>query len=658
MGDNLLYVIGEDHKILSFNECMGELYPELTCGTYCYEVFKDKKVPCVECPMKKGMGDEFAIYHDTVKKWMNIKLAKMRWQDQRECCVVIASVIREMNRDIVNRLPYMAGYDVVFEMNLTKDSYRKVLREDGDQETTYDQKGLRGLITKTARRLVHPLDCARFLEFWDLDTIMQRIHDSHEALSAEFREQGQWGGWDLVRIVIVPDISVENGEDVILAMYSITEAASRSADLSEKMAEDRGQVDLLTGLPMGKQYQHKVEQYIREQKESCCMIAIDVENFRFFNRWYGREAGDELLREIALFLKNTDAEHDTISGYVGGDNFYIVMPYRQEMVSHVCRGISDVVGDAENTAGFRPAFGACRIGMNEDNFRDIYDHATIAMNRVVGNRELNICWYDDNLIRDIEEELRLIPEVKRGMREREFVFYAQPKYSLSQKRIVGAEALIRWHHRSKGLIPPGSFIPTLEKNGFITELDKYLWEEVCRTIRDWLDRGLDPLPVSVNVSRRDFFSIDVPGYFKKLIEQYEIDACYIEIEITESALADDENVLKQAEGRFREYGFRVLIDDFGSGYSSLNMLKDVRADVLKLDIRFLDLDDDNHDKGVSIMRSVFEMADNLQMPVIAEGVETEEQLGTLREMGCDLVQGYYFYRPMPVPDYEVLFQAL
>jgi EAL domain-containing protein (putative c-di-GMP-specific phosphodiesterase class I) len=201
---------------------------------------------------------------------------------------------------------------------------------------------------------------------------------------------------------------------------------------------------------------------------------------------------------------------------------------------------------------------------------------------------------------------------------------------------------------------PGKFIPQCEKSGMITRLDQYLWEEVCRTLRGWLDQGYDPVPVSVNVSRRDFYEIDVPGYFSDLVKKYGIESRYLEIEITESAFVEDAEVLQEAERKFHELGFTVLIDDFGSGYSSLNMLKDIQADVLKLDMKFLDLNSKNLYKGKEIVRSIFDMANTLNYKVIAEGVETKEQLNTLQSIGCDYVQGYYFYHPLPVKEYERL----
>lgn len=213
---------------------------------------------------------------------------------------------------------------------------------------------------------------------------------------------------------------------------------------------------------------------------------------------------------------------------------------------------------------------------------------------------------------------------------------------------------MRWISPEKGFISPGQFIPLLEKNGFINKLDVYIWDKVCQTIRRWLDEGRTALPISINVSRADIYSMDVVRILKDMIEKYNISTEYIEIEITESAYVENGSIIKDTEKAFKDAGFKILIDDFGSGYSSLNMLKDIDADVLKLDMKFLDLNSKNNDKGVSIITSVLDMARQLDLPAIAEGIETDEQLKLLELLGCEYAQGYYYYRPMPISDFEKL----
>lgn len=425
------------------------------------------------------------------------------------------------------------------------------------------------------------------------------------------------------------------------------------ASPSKELTEDtRIDLNAMTGLFYGKNLQKQVQDYVAQKENDCCFLVMDIEYFRFFNKWHGRAAGDRLLQSIARFLRYFDGKHGSLSGYCGGDNFCIVLEDDPDLIERLSQQVSDLVGDFEGITGFSTAIGGYRIRHSDETYRDMYDYATTAMKHMIGKYPKDVCWYGEELVSELEHEIRMLPEISRGIEDHEFEFYLQMKYSLSGKCVVGAEALLRWKHQKRGLIMPGEFIPLCEKNGMITRLDQYAWEEVCRTIRKWLDLGYEPIPISVNVSRRDFYEIDVPEYFQKLIEKYQIEPKYIEIEITESAFVENAVILRQAEEKFHKNGFTVLIDDFGSGYSSLNMLKDLKADILKMDVRFLDLNEKNMIKGTEIVKSVFDMASALQYTVIAEGVETEEQLNTLERIGCEYVQGFYFYEPMPVAQFE------
>ncbi|MBQ3029630.1 MAG: EAL domain-containing protein, partial [Agathobacter sp.] len=245
-------------------------------------------------------------------------------------------------------------------------------------------------------------------------------------------------------------------------------------------------------------------------------------------------------------------------------------------------------------------------------------------------------------------------EVQKGIENREFVIYFQPQIEIATESIVGAEVLVRWNSKDKGMISPGYFIPVLEKNGFIANLDKYIWEEVCRWQRARIDRGEQTLPVSVNVSRIDAFSLDLEKTFVALTEKYQIPRSCIKIEMTESTYAEDDYKVGKIAEDLRESGFAVYLDDFGSGYSSLNMLKNVGVDVIKIDMQFLNLDEKNAERGEKIMESVVQMTRSLGIPVIIEGAETEQQIKTVTAMGSRYVQGFYYYKPMSEADFDEL----
>ena len=254
----------------------------------------------------------------------------------------------------------------------------------------------------------------------------------------------------------------------------------------------------------------------------------------------------------------------------------------------------------------------------------------------------------------MEEEVRLLSEIQEGLLNKEFIFYLQPQCDINQGKIVGAESLVRWKRGNKAIVSPGIFVPVMERNGFISDLDRYVWDAVCEWIKGQLVAGFEPVPISINVSRNDIFSMDVAKYLQFLLAKYDISAHYLKVEITESAYSESNEKIIATVKELRDAGFLVMMDDFGSGYSSLNMLKSVPVDVLKMDMRFLEIKETDASKGIGILESVVNMARQMQIPIVVEGVETLQQENILRKMGCRYTQGYYYYRPMPVEEFEEL----
>ncbi len=413
--------------------------------------------------------------------------------------------------------------------------------------------------------------------------------------------------------------------------------------------------DSLTGLYDGHSFLVKVEELKSTLLPNVyCMAAIDIEHFRLFNKLYGRKAGDGLIVCIAECIKNLLDKHTGIAGYLGGDNFGILLPDFPELMEQLRDDIIRGLSQWDNTIGFFPIIGVYPISDPTASPEEIYDRATIALSHVLGNCPERICRYEDSMETKLEEELRLLSEIQTALEHEEFTFYAQPQCDISTGKIVGAEALVRWNHATKGLISPGIFIPVLERNGIITHLDKYVWRRVCEWLQSWIDRGYHPVPVSINVSRIDIFSIDVPAYLSELMHTYQLSEKLLKVEITESAYADSNDKINETVQKLRDQGFIVMMDDFGSGYSSLNMLKDISVDVLKLDMRFLNINESDSEKGIGILESIVNMARLMRLPIIVEGVETQQQEKFLLTMGCRYTQGYYYYRPLPIDQFETL----
>lgn len=431
-----------------------------------------------------------------------------------------------------------------------------------------------------------------------------------------------------------------------------------SYKLKVQMEENSRKVDEKTGLLSYASFFFACDALIESGKieEDYFMVAIDIEHFRLFNDWFGREEGDIYLQELADCLKEYSAGTRSICGYLGGDNFALFAPYDLSLIERIQERIIDMLENYGQSIGFGPMYGIFEVRDSIYDAQLMYDNAVTAMADIPGNYHNRIAIYDPNLLKKTGDELILLSDVQRGMDAKEFRFFLQPKVNMLNGKIVGAEALVRWAHRSKGLVSPGIFLPVLEDNGFITNLDRYIWEEVCRWLRSWIDRGRDPLPISVNVSQIDIYAGDVSEYFEHLIKKYELSPDMLDIEITESAYAKEYSLINKTVDKLRKAGFKVLLDDFGSAYSSLNMLRNIKVDVLKLDMKFLDTNEDreNNEKGISIIDSIVGMSNQLGLPMIVEGVERLDQVEMLTKLGCVYAQGFYYYKPMPVKKFEDL----
>ena len=414
-------------------------------------------------------------------------------------------------------------------------------------------------------------------------------------------------------------------------------------------------LDPLTGLLSRNSFLEQVR--IRLDQESpndWCIATIDLEHFKLFNDWYGQEAGDRLLKNIADYLKRIQDCYHYTAGYFGNDDFFLFLPNDSGLVRLIFQTVCDYIQNQEQMEGFLPIVGVYPITDQTRSVSTMCNYAQIAASTLKGKFSQRICYFESSMVESLEKKQRVLHEINGGIQNGEFVFYLQPKCDSRTGKIISMEALVRWIHPQRGLVPPNEFIPILEKSGLITRLDMYIWNSVCQTLHRWQEEHKPVVPISINVSIIDIENIDVPRYLSSLLDQYRLDAKLLMVEITETAFAENNAAVKRTIDRLHQAGFTVLMDDFGSGYSSLNMLKDANIDILKLDMKFVEMNEENHNKGIQIMDSVINMAHRLNLLIVAEGVETSEQVSMLQSMNCLCVQGYYFYKPMPVAEAEAL----
>ncbi|MBS7009248.1 EAL domain-containing protein [Anaerostipes sp.] len=655
-----IYIIDQNYKIVHFNRELQQVFPEISCGNICYEVFCAENSPCSGCPLTAPDNEGTLFFNQKLNQWVEVNTGTISWPGSGICHVVLSRSICEGNKNLFYNLTDMSTYDELFELNFSKDTYRLLYHLPHKYVNPAEEGCLSELLEDAARRLIHPDDAAAFLDFWNIDNIRNRLENASPSflLLEQFRRKKADGTYCWTAQTIVPIRHSGNSDEIMMCFIQDIQKQKQKELNSDNQSTGKtlsAFIDPLTGLYRKNIFLQKAYEFLEQSKgKPYCLMAIDIEHFKLFNEWYGQKSGDQFLIDIGCHLKNAQEEHGGIAGYMGDDDFCIILPDDQAVISYLQHQIMGYIKRYQGNVGFLPAFGLYSITERHIPVRTMYDRAAIAMSSVKGNYTKRSCRYDSRMMQKMKDNHILLSEIQHALEQEEFTFYAQPKCNMATGRIIGLESLVRWNHPKRGLIPPGDFIPLLESNGFITNLDLYVWELVCRSVRTWIDQGHKAIPISVNVSRVDIYSLDIVETFQNLIQKYSLDPSLIEIEITESAYAEEYELINDAIVKLRASGFTVLMDDFGSGYSSLNMLKDVNVDVLKIDMKFLEMDDQSSGKGYGILEAIISMARFMGLKIIAEGVETKEQMDYLLDMGCTYGQGYYFYHPMPIKVFEPL----
>lgn len=425
----------------------------------------------------------------------------------------------------------------------------------------------------------------------------------------------------------------------------------------------RSGIDGLTGGRNKRRFIKDCEKAAKKfEPENLAVAVLDIDKFKFVNERVGYEEGNRVLTRLHNTISDSINKGEVFARIVN-DSFAITMlnGSDSELIARLNEIFTEFTrrNSMHITLPISFSAGICRLndcrhkGNIDPNIA--IDRCSLAKKSVKDRRGNGIAFYD-NKIR--EKELRekdYENEMPNALSNREFACFLQPKYGTKSRHIEGAEALIRWQSKEFGFVYPGDFIPISERNGFVVELDFFILDEVCRLMRKWLDSGLEPVVISVNQSRLHLDEPDYIGKLREIVDKYDIPYKYIELELTESVFTDNAELMIKTMQKLHDVGFKLSIDDFGSGYSSLNMLKDMPADVVKIDREFFNTTA-NTQKGRAVISSVVDLANNLDMKVISEGVETEEQVEFLADIGCHMVQGFFFAKPMTVGDFESLWE--
>lgn len=424
-----------------------------------------------------------------------------------------------------------------------------------------------------------------------------------------------------------------------------------------KMAEENIEDNIigLTKLYNLKAFFYLGGELIRNNPEKTfAVIVMDIDRFKAVNEFCGRTVGDNLLKCIAdsfrLFENNRP---HTLACHIRADIFALCTAYEEnhELVDIVST-VKEAIDSYEIPYKVLASFGICLALESKPDISYMKDCAMIALNTIKGKFFSNYAFFDEKMRQKQMWEKQIESEVIKSLEKGEFTIYIQPKMDMRTNMIIGGEALVRWIHPTKGMISPMQFIPVLEKNGYIINIDMYVWDLVFKFIRKLLDKGIQPVPISVNVSRLHAYDDDLCDSFRNLMEKYRVPTEYIFIELTESALLADEEGMYDRLKLLRQQGFKVSMDDFGTGYSTMIMLKNQPVDEIKIDRGFIN--ELSNPKSKIIIRHIVNMLNDLETSIIVEGVENEEQKNFLLECGCHRGQGFYFYKPMPALEFEQL----
>ncbi len=418
--------------------------------------------------------------------------------------------------------------------------------------------------------------------------------------------------------------------------------------------EYRADYDSLTGLYNSEAFYRKVSELIHLKADSSfVMLSVDIDRFRIINDRFGIDAGNKSLQCLGRAVKEV-APKGSIAKRYQADTFSVLLQYEgdQSILDYMSRLSEKAAEYFEKQWNVALAFGIYKVVDNNLPVRLMCDRARLVKKQIKGNSLANYAVYDDKIRLQQREQAEIESEMNAALANGEFEMFLQPQVDVMTGKITGAEALVRWRHPIRGIRVPASFLDLFESNGFITKLDAYMWEEACKYIVELREQGVE-MPVSVNISRVHINNTDLSPTLLALVQKYGLAPDMLELELTENLFIDDVTELFEQMNRLKEAGFNIQMDDFGSGYSSLNMLRKAPVDVLKIDRFFLD-EIMSTERGRIIVETSVRMAKQLELKVVAEGVETKEQLDFLRSIHCDIAQGFYFSRPIPKDEFMAL----
>lgn len=548
---------------------------------------------------------------------------------------------REVARWLENRryqTVLRATHTIAFEYNIeTKNQYvssaiHEVLAGN------YDGRMLSNVMLEDG--VIHPEDVANALQF------REQVKRG-EVGEMTLRLKTVSGGYKWYRMSLVV---CEDDPRVYVGVLADVDEEKRQRDLLRYRAE----FDPISGIFNKETFFQKTQSLLEEiQGKETYLLRFDIDRFKLINQMYTISEGDRVLCYVGQALREMSRNGETYAR-MGNDVFSICLIRSRAEVLDFIAELERRLSEYPITFQFIMSIGVLHIkAYHGEPVNILCDRAAMAQRKVKGNYMQRVSFYEKAMSDELNREHYITGCMRKALGDQEFTIYLQPKFDMRTSRVIGAEALARWNHDGE-MIPPGDFIPLFERNGFILPLDEYIWDLTCRKMRDWLDRGLEIVPISLNVSRIHLYD---PYFCEKILElseKYQIPPSLLELEITESAYTESPQILYGIMDRLQEHGFAFSMDDFGSGYSSLNALKDIPVDIIKIDLNFLREARRGTEAGRTVLEGTVRLVHSMGLPIIAEGVETRDQADFLLSIGCTRAQGFYYSRPLPCEQFEKL----
>ena len=495
-------------------------------------------------------------------------------------------------------------------------------------------------------RTVHPDDFPLFRQS------VEKLSANHQSASFTLRIQMQDG--HLKDVSFFGKYLAYGEGNAALCLIAVPAAEKhRTADGS---ALPQDVLDPLTGVASRDTFFRLARKMLDEHPgERYVLVTTDIDRFKVINDLFGTSMGDNILIQLAAFLSRLVVGKG-VCGRLGGDTFAMCVGDAFFDVEEMLK-MQGLLSDAlDLNYNLLLHNGIYTITEPQLDISQMCDRANLARSSIKDNYIRRYAYYDESMRQAMLAEQEVLNNMTQALEHGDFLLYLQPIYSLRFNRPVTAEALVRWKHPGKGIISPGRFVPLFERNRFIMNLDHYMWELVCRYLANRKKAGLPNIPISVNVSRVNLSDKNLTQRLLDLLEKYGLTPASLRLEITESAYMENPRQLISASTELRKAGFKILIDDFGSGYSSLKMLKDIPLDILKIDMKFI-ADLEKSSRAAAILLGVIDIAQRLDMITVAEGVETKFQFDFLRTAGCDNIQGYYYAKPLPEEAFDAFLEA-